>query len=402
MGMIINIDEALKQRTHYNVLREPLNKMLQDQQEAWEKSNPIDLLFNRGTLSTFQETYTSSIGFAHAFAETADFTVGPIFNTAEGFSATYRTRTFQGGFIITQQTLEDGQMGKAKDDASAFVKRWHGDIVEYAMKAISGGFGSAVEWGSKANGGVSRIKLESADTPDGDITNGTKNPLFYKEHTIVRREEMEDAEFNAGKQSNIFRAEVGIGTNDAGQVAKLADFIHQVISKMENYLDDNGKIAGVFGSKDIVCGNDPHLVAALNAAVSMETFGEMPNTAYKRASVNSTPYLNAIPQCANGAGFFIVDKGYNAENHGPEFTERVSFTLDVHNLTRPSGVAYDGRQRFDINTASWRGIVYCYLGTPSSNSGDWNHTSKFTLINVLPTIAKPVSVVGTVTTKEEA
>ena len=134
MGMIINIDEALELRTDYNVLREPLNKMMTDMQEAWERQNPIDLLFKRSSIGTFQETYTSSIGFDRAFKETSDYAIGPIFNTAEGFSATYRTRTFQGSFIITQQTLEDGKVGQVKDDASAFMKRWHGDIVEYCMK----------------------------------------------------------------------------------------------------------------------------------------------------------------------------------------------------------------------------------------------------------------------------
>ena len=97
MGFIVNIDRALKERSHYNVLKEPLHKIMRDEQEAWEKSNPIDLLFVRGTLNSFQETYTSSIGFDHAFAETSDFNVGPIFNQEEGFAATYRTRTFQGG-----------------------------------------------------------------------------------------------------------------------------------------------------------------------------------------------------------------------------------------------------------------------------------------------------------------
>ena len=393
MGMIINIDEAVKQRSHYNVLREPLNKMLQDQQEAWEKENPIDLLFNRSTISTFQETYTSSIGFAHAFAETSDFNVGPIFNTAEGFSATYRTRTFQGGFIITQQTLEDGQLGKVRDDASAFVKRWHGDIVEYAITAISGGFGNKVTWGSAANGGTSTIKLESADTTDGDITTGTKNPLFSKNHTIVKRDGMTSAEIDNAKQSNIFHASITIGGDDPGQIAKLADFINQVITTMENYKDDNGKIAGVLGEKTIVAGNDARLNAAINAALSMDMLQGTPNVAYKRATLKSSPYFNMIPQCANGAGFFIVDKSYNASNHGPEFTERVPFTLKVNNLTRPDGVSYDGRQRFDINVASWRGIVYCHIGTTSSTSSDWNYSGNFTAITPVATIVKPVRVI---------
>ena len=61
MGMIINIDQALELRTDYNVLKEPLNKMLTDMQEAWEKENPIDFLFKRNTIDRFQQTYTSSI-----------------------------------------------------------------------------------------------------------------------------------------------------------------------------------------------------------------------------------------------------------------------------------------------------------------------------------------------------
>ena len=107
MGVIINIDQALELRSDYNILREPLNEMIRNKQEAWEKQNPIDFLFNRSSISTFQQTYTSSIGFDKAFSETGDYAIGHIYNTAEGFSATYRTRTFQGAFIITQQTLED-------------------------------------------------------------------------------------------------------------------------------------------------------------------------------------------------------------------------------------------------------------------------------------------------------
>ena len=403
MGMIINIDKALELRTDYNVLKEPLNQLLKDRQEAWEKENPIDYLFVRGSISGFQESYTSSIGFAHAFAETADFTMGPIFNTAEGFSATYRTRTFQGGFIITQQALEDRQVGKIRDDANAFVKRWHGDIVEYAMKAIEGGFGTEAVWGSNANGGVSRIKLTSADTVDGTL-DGVKNPLFSKQHTIVKRDGMSAEEVQAKYQSNIFHAvdndnkPVVIGGSDPGQIAKLADFINQVISAAENYYDDNGKIAGVFGSKEIVTGNHPHLKAAINAALSMETFGDTPNVSYKRATAKFTPYLNELTKTGDGYGFFIVDKSYNADNHGPEFTERVPFTLDVQNLNRPSGVAYDGRQRFDINCASWRGIIYCHIGSFGSTGKAWDTASNFTNIKVASTLVKPVQIVGTVET----
>lgn len=114
------------------------------------------MIYTRSSIDRFQTTYTSSIGFSKAFVETNDYAVGPIFNTAEGFAATYRTRTFQGSFIITQQTLEDRELGRAKDDANAFIKRWNGDIVEYGMAALSGA-------SAKKFIGVAMVKTVSPD-----------------------------------------------------------------------------------------------------------------------------------------------------------------------------------------------------------------------------------------------
>lgn len=408
MGMIINIDAALENRADYNVLREPINDMLKNRQEAWEKQNPIDLLFKRGTLNKFQETYTDSIGFAHAFAETNDYGVAPIFNTYEGFSKTYTSRTFQGGFIITQQVLEDQAYNTIKNTASRFITRWHGDQVEYAMKAIASGFGREVEFGSAANGGVSRLKLTSADTTDGDPLNTTKNALFCKAHkTVATKEAL------AVSQSNIFAVTDGatiptygidLGGDDPGKIAKLADVINQVITIMENYKDDNGKYAGVSGAKTIVAPNDARLKAALETALAADMFpGYGLNNAYKRATLETTPYLRDITPCfEDGAaqGFFIVDKAYNAENQGPEFTQRVAFTLNVAEKKNPYGISYDARERFDINVCSWRGIAFVYIGSDStpSFSATGAIATDFALIQPIATLVKPVSVVGTVTT----
>lgn len=403
MGVIINIDEALKLRSEYNVLREPLNDMIRNYQEAWERENPIDMIYNRGSINKFQETYVSSIGFDHAFAETNDFAVGPLFNTAEGFSATYRTRTFQGAFIITQQVLEDQELGRVKDDATRFIKRWHGDIVEYAMAALSSGFGEEVVWGNVSDG-KSKLKLQSADTVDGTL-DGVKNPLFFNKHTIVKRDGMSATDIQNAYQCNKFYANINVNGPDPNRISGLADVINQVITYMENLKDDNNKYAGVMGAKTIVCANNPQLKAAIETALSMDMFkqGESMqiNAAYKRATLKTTPYLNDIPQCKDGRGFFIVDKSYNSENHGLELTERLALTLDVIWQKRPAGVVYDGRQRFDINVATWRGIAYVYLGTPAGSSGKWDELATFNQITPAEAVVRPVSVVGTVTTTTE-
>lgn len=412
MGMIINIDQALEQRTEYNILREPLNAMLKEQQEAFERENPIDFLFVRNSLSTFQETYTSSIGFAHAFKEVSDYSVGNIYNTAEGFSATYRTRTFEGGFLITQQVLEDRAYGQAKDAASQFMKRWNGDIVEYCMAAVQSGFGKDVSWGDEERGGESRLRLYSADTTDGDVKTLTKNDLFSNKHTIVKRKNMSSSDIANAYQSNLFCVKNGDGYgidllgNDPANIVKLADIINQVVTIMENYKDDNGKRAGVIGDKRIVCANNPHLKAALHTAISLDMFndfGQMkgPNPAYKRVSgIDTTPYLLDIAACEDGLGFFVVDKAYMAANHGLELTERIALTLEVTNTQRPlpRGVMYDGRQRFDVNVASWRGIAFVWIGKTApafTKNAAW---SDLTELVTAATAVKPVTVVGTVAT----
>lgn len=416
MGMIINIAEALKNRADYNLLREPINDMLTKKQEAWEQKNPIDLLFHRGTLNQFQTTYTSSIGFQHAFAETGDYAVAPIFNTHEGFSKVYTSRTFQGGFIITQQVLEDQQYNTVKNTANQFMTRWHGDQVEYAMKAIQSGFGKVVTFGNESNGGESKLLLTSADTVDGDVMNATKNPLFSAFHTTVKRKNVAALE-----QTNFFYVDGGIDLDgtDTGKIAKLADVINLVITEMENYKDDNGKYVAMSGAKTIVAPNDARLTAMLQTALDTPTFNEMgqklgSNSAYKRATLETTPYLRDLECCmkdGKGVGFFIVDKAYNAENNGPEFTQRIALTMNVEEKRNPYGISYDARERFDINAASWRGIAYVYIGseTPTFFSIPKSDGTKVTTLaglgakaklTPMQTLVKPISVVGTVSTKE--
>jgi hypothetical protein len=111
----------------------------------------------------------------------------------------------------------------------------------------------------------------------------------------------------------------------------------------------------------------------LETALDMPMFNDIgqkigPNPAYKRATLETTPYLRDLPCCFDrniqrGVGFFIVDPAYNAENQGPEFTQRVAFTLNVEESKNPYGISYDARERFDINVASWRGIAYVYIGS---------------------------------------
>ena len=68
--------------------------------------------------------------------------------------------------------------------------------------------------------------------------------------------------------------------------------------------------------------------------------------------------------------------------------------MDVIETKRPRGITYDGRQRFDINCASWRGIAYLYLGVPAGEAGAWDAVANFTQIVPNDTIVKEVRIVN--------
>ena len=73
--------------------------------------------------------------------------------------------------------------------------------------------------------------------------------------------------------------------------------------------------------------------------------------------------------------------------------------MNVKECDEPMGIKYSGRQRFDINVATWRGIAYVYVGTPAG-SDSWDALANFTQIT--PSVemgVKPVAVVNTVKTQ---
>jgi hypothetical protein len=416
-GIAFNIDTGLDNRHDFNVLNEPIKDLMNKLVETWQRENPLAMFYTFATMKGFQDTYTSSIGFANAFAETGDYAVAPIFNNHEGFSKVFSNRTFQGGFIVTQELIEDGKTGAINELVTKFTTRWGGGKVEYGITALMAGFGQEVVWGDQSVGGASVIKMDSYDTPDGNIRNPLKNPLFYNKHTIVKRREMSNADIAAMYQSNAYYVTDGAATptyglnllgSDPGMLARLGDVINQVITNMENLRDDNGKYAGVIGAKTIIAPNDARLKAALETVLSLDMFNDMGqkrglNPAFKRASLETTVYLRDIACCYDktagiATGFFIVDKAWMSANKGLEWTTRVPMTMNVAQKRNPYGIAYDGRERFDVNVATWQGIAYVYIGaaapsftvTPSGGTA-WDNLTPLTTI---ATLVKPVSIAG--------
>lgn len=385
-----NIDEALKLPQTFNILHNALDELYAKRQEEFQISNPLNQIYKTVPLNQFQKSFGSSTGFKQAFERTVDYAAYPGFKNGDGFKTTVSYKPFNGKVVFTWQTILEGDMQGIKDTLSDFQVAWQRQVVEFGMFALTAFFGK------KVYDQVSKtwIKIQSADTPDGDVLNDTHNPVFCKEHTVVRSEGMSDTEFNSLKQSNKFYVNIDMSGNDPLAQMKLADAIYQIKVYMNKLKDDNGQRAGLRGRKKVVCTEDARLNLMLDSILKAENFSYASgkselNPVRDAFDTYYTPYLDGnidqeIPQFAstNGVarGLLILDDAYNKANNGPMMVERVGFSMKAVKTDEPEGVKYLGKQAFDFFCPSWRGIAYLYIGTPNGAAGEWDEEKTFTKI----------------------
>ena len=404
---IINIDEALKLPQTMKVLHEALDDYLAKQEELFQKSNPIYEIFQYVPLDRFQKSFGSSTGFDQAFEQVVDYSTYPGFNSGDGFKTTISYKVFAGKVVITWQTILEGDKAGITKEITDFQTAWQRQVVEFAM------FATTAFFGKKIFDPVSKtyLKIDAADTVDGDPMSYVKNPVFSNAHTVVRKEDMSDEKFNSMKQSNKFYIDIALDGSDPLAPAKLANGLHQIKTIMSKYLNDNGKRAAVNGRKKIVMTEDAQLNAIIDSILAADNFSYATgkptlNTVKNGFDKYYTPYLDGnfeqkIPQFATGEdgiahGFMILDPAYNKANSGPSMVERRAFRLRAVKTDEPEGIKYLADQLFDFFCASWRGIAYVYIGKPNGATGEWNDIKTFTEIKPV-VFASAVQVVNTTT-----
>ena len=405
-----NIDEALKLPQTFDVLHEALDELYAKRQEEFQKSNPLMEIYKMVPLNQFQKSFGSSTGFKQAFEQTVDYASYPGFSNGDGFRTTVSYKPFNGKVVFTWQTLLEGNASGVSETLSDYQIAWQRQVVEFGMFALTAFFGGKVY--DKIS--KSYLKINSADTTDGDPMTETKNPVFTNVHTVVKTEEMTAAEFTNLKQSNKFYVDIKLDGTDPLAFAKLANALYQIKVRMNKYFDDNGKRAGVRGRKKIVATEDAQLNSALDAVLMAPDFSQTVgkpalNMVKDGFDTYYTPYLDGnidqpIPQFAvndtlgYAQGLLILDPEYNGMNKGPMMVERLGFSMKAVKTDDPEGVKYLGKQAFDFFCPSWRGIAYLYIGTPAGSSGAWNDVSTFTQITPVG-YAPAVAVTNVVQTK---
>ena len=407
---IFNIDQALKLPQTFNVLHNALDELYAKRQEEFQKSNPLTQIYKTIPLDRFQKSFGSSTGFKQAFQQTVDYASYPGFANGGGFRTTVSYKPFNGKVVFSWQTLLEADHQGIVETLSDFQIAWQRQIVQYGMYALTAFFGGKVY----DDVSQSYIKILSADTVDGDPLSDQKNPVFTNAHTIVRTEGMSTEEWGKYKQSNKFYVDIKLDGSDPLAYAKLANALYQIKVAMAKYFDDNAQFAGVTGRKKLVATEDAQLNLALESIFSAPDFcgaggATMLNPVKNGFDTYFTPYLEGnpkqpIPQFATDGtvgyarGILMLDPAYNAANKGPMMVERLPFSMKAVKTEDPEGIKYLGKQAFDFFCPSWRGIAYIYIGKPAGSTGAWDDISTFTKVEPVA-FAKPVAVVGTVTTE---
>ena len=372
-----NIDEALKLPQTFNVMHDALDELYARRQEEFQKSNPLKEIYKMVSLNRFQKSFGSSTGFKQAFEQTVDYASYPGFTNGNGFRTTISYKPFNGKLVFTWQALLEADPSGISETLSDYQVAWQRQVVEFGMFTLTAFFGGKIfDKVSKTY-----MKINSADTIDGDPMGDVKNPVFTNAHTVVRTDEMSDNEFNNMLQSNKFYINVKLDGTEQAPYQKIANGLNQIKVAMNKYLDDNGQRAGVRGRKKLIMTEDAHLNQAIDSILAAENFSDSTgrvqlNPAKSAFDTYTTSYLDGnfnqpIPQFTSNteygyaAGILMLDPEYNGANKGPMMVERLGFSMKAVKSDDPEGVKYLGKQAFDFFCPSWRGIAYVLIGNPA-------------------------------------
>lgn len=415
-----NIDKALSLPQKFNVMHNALDELYAKRNEEFQRDNPLKKIYKMVPLNQFQKTFGSSIGFKQAFEQTVDYASYPGFTNGNGFKATIGYKPFNGKVVFTWQTILEGDAAGMSETLSEYQIAWQRQLVEYGMFALTGFFGGKIyDKVSKTH-----MKIQSADTVDGDPMGDLHNPVFSNAHTIVRTDDMTDEVFEAAKQSNKYYINVKLDGTDPLAYAKIADGLNQIKVRMNKLKDDNNQYAGLRGRKLLVTTEDARLNGVLDSILAADDFSAAVgsptlNLVKGKFDTYYTPYLEGnpdqpIPMFATSNpedpndiykdgyahGILMLDPEYNNANKGPMMVERLGFSMKAVKTDEPEGIKYLGKQAFDFFCPTWRGVAYIHIGVPAGvkASGTWDDPDTFDEIKPMA-FGTPVSVVNTVTTK---
>lgn len=306
----------------YGNFQAPIVSHIEEKCEAWEQTLIFPHIFREQKIETFAGGYTSSTAMDD-WEAVGENGAHPSNGFEEGYSKIIKDMTWKSQFGISQEMVEDQQLGRALKDTTKFVNSYYRTKERFFAEMLA-----------KAAGGNASMtrsgKLFDLKSADG------KN-LFATDHP---------SKVKGGNQTNKYQ--------DSFSGAAWG----KAITAMQNLKGDNGEILGLCPDTLVI----PNIYSMVEAAYAYVNSHSVPgsdhndaNPLYGNQRVIIWPYLNEF--LASGAApWFVMDSKYNMDADGLIYQNRLDLTVRSV-LGENDENIWKGRARFAGGFVDWRAIL---------------------------------------------
>lgn len=300
----------------------PLATYIEQQGEAFEQQSLLKYLFHFENSRHWAEQHSSETAMDD-FVPVGEGGEYPRTGFESGYDRIIENMTFKQSFSVTQELVEDAQLGEMKRRARKLITAYGRTREKFGRALYAGGiYGATVSFGGKS------FACNSADGL----------ALFHKEHTN---------KVDGKKQCNLYK-----GAFSAAVLGKME-------TEMQQLTGDNGELLAV-APDTIWIPNDAALKDAVFAAIGADKEPTTSNNAYNhqfgRWNVIIDPYLTQALAAMGKTDkpFILLDSKFLETGDGAIFQERkkldVKSVIDQNNDNN----SWRGRARFGAGFVDWR------------------------------------------------
>lgn len=300
----------------------PLASYIEKLGEAFERESLLKYLFHFENSRHWAEQHSSETAMDD-FVPVGEGGEYPRTGFESGYDRIIENMTFKQSFSVTQELVEDAQLGEMKRRARKLITAYGRTREKFGRALYAGGiYGTTVSFGGRS------FACNSADGL----------ALFHKEHVN---------KVNGKKQCNLYKGNF------------TATLLGKIETEMQQITGDNGELLAV-SPDTILIPNDAALKDAVFSAIGADKEPTTSNNAYNhqfgRWNVIIDPYLT---QALTAMGktdkpFILLDSKFLETGDGAIFQERkkldVKSVIDQNNDNN----SWRGRARFGAGFVDWR------------------------------------------------
>lgn len=300
----------------------PLASYIEQLGEAFERESLLKYLFHFENSRHWAEQHSSETAMDD-FVPVGEGGEYPRTGFESGYDRIIENMTFKQSFSVTQELVEDAQLGEMKRRARKLITAYGRTREKFGRALYAGGlYGTTVSFGGKS------FACNSADGL----------ALFHKEHVN---------KVNGKKQCNLYKGSF------------TASLLGKIETEMQQLTGDNGELLAV-APDTILIPNDAALKDAVFSAIGADKEPTTSNNAYNhqfgRWNVIIDPYLTQVLAAMGKTDkpFILLDSKFLETGDGAIFQERKKLEIKSVVDQNNDNNSWRGRARFGAGFVDWR------------------------------------------------